>query len=303
LVKFDISIAFDNANYIIPQVNLYINSLKQMIPNDSTLHIVTTKENETGDFKSFIYQNIKNANIYTPGNQFIELKSRCKYLLNAIDVEPTKDWLMRTDLDFIWLNKLDKIDGLLNDCDIVIQPENRRIFKEDIYEERIWRQIYKAIEIKPPTEKIQFVEDGEWGLPLYNTGFFIIRSDLIPILKDRWEILTKICEKWIEFNIHPNETAFTAIIQDERWKVKQLPTWANFNPISKFRKGNFPSQELKENSLIPEDVVGLHYHKPNWLAHLMKYNKKVKDIVEGMEYKIPSDWWNLPMEIYQEKNI
>ena len=307
-MKIDLSVAFDSNPYLIPQLYLYFYTLRDNLPKDWNIHMITEKSTndvnniwwdlhdyEVGDFVSLkTLENVKSK--LSDG-----LKSRCRYLLNAVDIKPYGDWVVRTDLDFLWINKLDKLESLLDGCDIVIQPENRRIIDDDNIELRLWKQIYRAMDIDVPKDKIRFIEDGRYGLPLYNTGFFMIKSELLSVLKERWNKLTGVCEKWIDWNIHPNEFAMSAIIQDEGWKVKELPTWANFNPISMFRKGEFPSQQLVDNPIISSDVIGLHYHKPFWLKHLAKYNTSVQKIINSIKLNIPDDWWNLPLETYMEK--
>ena len=299
-MRFDICISFDDATYLDSQIYLLIDTLKSNISKDTILHIVTNRPDNDKVLKHI--QDSMNVEIYkkpTPEG----LKSRCKYLLNAVEVETDADYLVRMDVDMLALQHLDWIsEQTKHGYDIIIQGENRRTIKGDNLETRIWRQIYKAMNIKMPEWKINYVENHERGRPLFNTGFMIIKSDILPTIRRRWKDLTMICEKWIQFGIHPNESAMTGLIIDEGWNWGTLSGEDVFNPIGHFRKGNYPSIELVDDCILPSEVKMLHWHHSNWLMHLAKYNEDISDIICRNEKYIPDDWWKLGLEEFMERN-
>jgi hypothetical protein len=183
------------------------------------------------------------------------------------------------ELDFVFLKHLSAFEEILDDnFDIIVESENRKIHSDD-EAKRLWRIMYKTMGIKIPDFKIQFRENNEEGLPLFGTGLICVKSELLPIINRRWEYLTKIVEPWGPWNVHPNETAATAMILDEGWKWKIYSSKFKYNPIAYWRDGPFPSTNLKENSIIPDDTVILDYHHLAWLTHMAKYNKSVSDIL------------------------
>jgi hypothetical protein len=298
-MKLDISIALDDAIYLTPQVYLLIESLKDKIPEDTTLHLTTTGNREV--LVDFISKHIRTKHYIK--SSISELKSRCSYLMRTMEIESDADYVLKTDLDMLFLNKFDELFRMLKDePDILIQSENRRVIQDDSLEWRLWRTIYKAMGFQMPCFKIHYIENHELGLPLFNTGAFVIKTDKMKELSKDWIRLTKICEKWIQYNVHPNEQAATAMILDKKWKWIGMSEWIHFNPIAHYRSGEFPSQELVEDCKIPEEVFLLHYHKPNWLQHLSKYNETVQQTINLVKLNIPDEWWNLSLETYMEKN-
>lgn len=298
-MSFDLTIAFDKTEYLDPQIYMYIDTLKDNIPKDCILHITTNRDRDDKILK-WIEKQIP-CKIYIKPH-IKELKSRCRYLIRAFEIETDKEWIIKTDLDILFLNKVKRFNKLLeDDVDVAIQSENRRIITNDDLELRIWRNIYRAMGIKLPNIKIPYVEDKQEGLPLLNTGVVCIRSKFLDVLKERWIPLTKICEKWIDYGIHPNEFAFTGITFDEGWNIRLFNKKYNFNPIGHFRKGEFPSIELNENCKLQSDIILLHYHKPQWLLHLGKSNNNINDIIERHKKYIPKDWWDLDLNTFLEK--
>jgi hypothetical protein len=226
-----------------------------------------------------------------------DLISRCGYLINALKVDCNKQYLVKMDLDVIPLKNINRLFEKNRDEDIIIQMENRRVIPNDNVETRVWRQIYKAMGLKVPDLKIAYIERVEIGKPLFNTGVFIINTKLLKKANENWERLTKIAEDWMDFNIHPNEFAFTAMIFNYGWKYSLMSRYEVFNPIGHFRKGDFPNTELTENCQIPEEVILLHWHKPRWLKHLYKYNKF--KVFNGLDY-LNDSFWNISEEVYKE---
>jgi len=297
-MKLDISIAFDSAKYLIPQVYLYVQSLKDKIPEDSTLHVTTTRTGD--DILKYISKNIKSKIYIKPPIE--NLKSRCSYLLRTMEIESDADYVLKTDLDILFLNSFTELQNLLKaDMDIVIQSENRRIVSDERIETRLWKAVYKEMGFELPDIRIPYVEGHELGRPLLNSGAFIIKTSKMKELKEKWIELTRLAEKFITYNIHPNESSLTAMILCNHWKWMGLHQWLHFNPIGHFRKGEFPSQELIENCKLPEEVFMLHWHKNNWLRHVAKYNPNVQQIIDRVNHLIPSEWWDLPLETYLEK--
>jgi hypothetical protein len=147
---------------------------------------------------------------------------------------------------------------------------------------------------------ITYRENNEKGLPLYGTGLVCVKSKHLDTINKRWIPLTKQCEKWIQFNIHPNEFAFTAMAFDEGWNTFLYPSKYKFNPIGHFRKGDFPSTILVEDCKLPEDTVIFDYHRPEWLMHVAKYNQEINDIIKRNKEYIPEDWWKLTSKDFQE---
>lgn len=299
-MSFDISIAFDDAKYLDPQIYLFINTLKDNIPKDTYLHVTTTREHDD-PLLEYIMMNIDNS-LYYQKPRYPDLKSRCQYLLRTVEVDTEADWLIKMDLDILFLNHLKMLYKTLDDeFDIIIQSENRRIIQNDNMETRVWRNIYRAMGIQMPDIKIPYIESGEMGRPLLNTGVFMIKTEHLDYIKANWSTMTKICENWIELNIHPNEFALTGLVFHKEWDLKLFNRRYNFNPISWFRQGAFPSTVLKPNCKIPKDVLVLHYHRAQWLKHLSNYNGNIKSIIEHNKEYIPDEWWDVPIETYNEK--
>lgn len=297
MATFDISIAFDKAEYLNTQIKLFADTMKNYIPRGCTLNIVTNRQKDDENLL-YLCNSIPNHKLYvldTPK----DLISRCKYLMNAINVECDKEYLVKLDLDFIPFQNLNRLFDNISGEDIIIQMENRRVIPDDIMENRIWRQIYKAMELKVPDIKMSYVERGEIGKPLFNTGIFIVKSTRLKELQSSWFKLTKICEGWMDFNIHPNEFALTAIVFNNHWKFKILNKEFNFNPIGNFRKGNFPSTELREDCKLPENIVLLHYHKPRWLKHILDRDKMLQKRLHEITY-LNDSFWNISEEVYKE---
>ena len=298
-MSFDISIAFDTAAYINTQLYMLVDTLKDKLPEDTILHLVTNRSKDDKVVKH-ICKNIPTKIYFNNGDKTGDLKSRCRYMFNCFDVDTDKDWLIKIEADFIVLKHLSVLDKILdNRYDLVIEPENRKIF-DDKTAERLWRIIYNKLGIETPTKKIQYRENGEWGLPLYGTGMVGINSKHLPVIQERWVPLTKLCEKWINYNIHPNEFAFTAMSFDEEWKTYLYEDIYKYNPIGHWRSGSFPSVKLIDKPIIPDDVVILDYHRPQWLMHIANNNKVIGDVLCRNSKCIPEDWWNLTNKEFLE---
>jgi len=298
-MSFDISISFNGEKYLDSQIYLLMDTLKGNILDDTILHVTTNRPDDDKVLKHI--QDSMNVEIYKkPPPE--GLKSRCKYLLNAVEVDTDADYLVRMDVDMLALQHLDWItEQIKHGYDIIIQSENRRIIQNDNLETRTWKRIYRAMGIKMPEWKIHFIENHEEGRPLFNTGFMIIKTDILPIIRERWKKLTKICEKWNHLGIHPNEMAFSAMIIDENWNWGTLSGGDIFNPIGHFRDGNFPSTKLIDNCILPKDVKMLHWHRWQWLEQLVKVNPQIKEIIERNRQHIPNDVWTTPFEEFHEE--
>jgi len=154
-----------------------------------------------------------------------------------------------------------------------------------------------------PDFKMQFRENGEWGLPLMGTGIICVRNELLPEINRRWIPLTKICEKWNAYGIHPNEFALMGILVDNPdWKWEIYPAKYKFNPISHFRAGEFPSTKLIDDCVLPPDTIIADYHRFPWLKQLMDANPQIKKIVERNKKYIPDDVWDMPFEMFHERD-
>jgi hypothetical protein len=295
MATFDISVAFDKAEYLNTQIKLFADTMKDKIPRGVILHVVTNREGNDPNLL-YLLEKIPNHILYIqePPKDLI---SRCKYLMNALKVNCKKDYLVKMDLDIIPFGNINDLMRKIDGIDLLIQMENRRIIQDDNIESRVWRQIYKAMGLKVPDIKISYIERVEIGKPLFNTGIFVINTHLLNIINENWERLTKIAEDWIDFNIHPNEFAFTAMAFNYGWKYELMSKYDVFNPIGNFRKGEFPSTELTEKCQIPEGIILLHWHKPRWLKHLHKYNN-IK-ILNGLEY-LNDSFWDISDEVYKE---
>jgi len=300
-MSFDLTISFDTATYLNPQLYMMVDTLKEHIPKDTILHINTNRPDDD-KLLQWIQKQVP-TKIYkrdTPKN----LDSRCKYMLNCFNVDSDKDWIIKTEIDVLFLQSLKEFDKLLkDDCDIVIQSENRRIIQDDNIENRIWRRMYKAMNITCPNWKMQFVEGNDIGKPLLATGVLAVRKECLEPINRRWVPLTMICERWGRLGIHPNEFAFTGIILDEGFTFKMLPVRYNFNPIGHFRKGAFPSTELIDNCKVPNDTVVFDYHRWPWLAHVAKYNSDIQEIIDRNKKYIPNDVWNMSFEAFHEHSF
>ena len=287
--EFDISIAIDKASYLNPQIYMLIDTMKDKLPDDTIVHVTTNRSRKEQVIK-YIKDNVPTKIYIKPKTS--NLISRCRYLMNAVDVKTEADYLVRMDVDMLALKHLDWItEQTKHGYDIVIQGENRRIIKDDMIELRIWRHIYRAMGIKMPDYKIHFIENHEEGRPLFNTGFMIIKSDILPTIRERWKPLTKICEKWIQLGIHSNEFAMTGLIMDEGWNWGTISGEEVFNPISHYRKGEFPSTELVDDCVLPDDVEMLHWHHSHWIQHIARFNPNIRNIIQRNDKYIPKEWW------------
>jgi len=297
--KFDLTISFDKAEYLNPQLRMMVDTLRENIPEGCILHITTNRDDDD-ETLMWIQEQVP-TKIYKK-KPFKNLKSRCQYMFHCFEIETDKEWVIKTEIDVLFLKPLSEFEKILDDeSDIVIQSENRRIIKNDNMETRIWRNIYKAMGINMPNIKIPYVENNEVGRPLLATGVVAVKSIHLPYINATWVPLTKICEKWINMGIHPNEFAFTGLIFNMDWEIRILNNRFNFNPIGHFRKSKFPSTDLVEDCKLPEDTVVFDYHRPQWLMHVAKYNENVRNIVQRNKENIPEDWWGLSKELFMEK--
>jgi len=296
-MSFDLAMAFDKAEYLNPQIYMLIDTLKDNIPKDTILHINTNRSDDN-ELLQYIHKCLGTIVYKKP--PFEDLKSRCQYMFHAFEIETDKEWIMKIEGDLLVLKNLNEFDKLLKpEYDLVIEPENRKIHS-DIIATKLWRLIYNRLDIKQPKDKIVFRENNEEGLPLYGTGLVCVKNKHLETINNRWIPLTKICEDWIQFNIHPNEFAFTAMTYDEGWNTYLYPPKYKFNPIGHFRKGDYPSTELIENCKLPEDTIIFDYHRPEWLMHVAKYNENIRNIIKRNKKYIPEDWWNLTTGDFQE---
>lgn len=300
MANFDISISFDKANYLDPQLYMLVDTFKNNLPEETKIHITTNRSRKESVIK-YMKENLPTKIYIRPKTN--DLISRCRYLMNAVNINTDADYIVRMDVDMLALKHLDWITKLINrdGYDIFIQSENRRIIPDDNIETRLWRRIYRDMKIKMPQFKIHFVEKHEEGRPLFNTGFMIIKSDLLPTIQKRWKDLTSTCERYIQLGIHPNEFAMTALIVDEGWNWGGLSGEDIFNPIGHFREGEFPSTDLVDDCILPGDVKMLHYHRPRWLYHVAEYNQNIRNIIERNLAYIPEKWWNLDNMQFIEK--
>jgi len=301
---FDITMAFDDAKYLNPQLYMFFDSLIDKLPENTVVHIVTNRY-MTDDVISYILKlPIKVKYYYNDGNTTKHLKSRCKYMLNCFNIDTDKDWIVKLECDMLALKHLNELYKVIDDkYDIIIEQERRRMIDNDVLEKRIWKNIYNAMDIKCPTDRFITTEDRKMSLPLFGTGVIFIKSKLLPIINKYWIDKTNVCEKWIEFNIHPNEFAFTGIIYDNKLKFNIFPTEIyDFNPISYYRDGEFPSQKLIDDIILPDDIVIFSYHRAWWLEQLLPTNKKLNDIVDRNMKYIPNDWWELNQNKFMEKS-
>jgi hypothetical protein len=299
--KFDISLSFDDAKYLNPQLYVFFNSLEDKIPDDVVIHIVTTRD-RTDDVIQYALDRFDVVLYNKP--PFTDLKSRCQYMFHCFEVETNKPWLIKMESDFIFLKHLDELNNILDDdYDLILEPENRKIFDDDTAN-RLWRIIYRAMNIECPTQKITFRENKEDGLPLFGTGMVCVKSKHLHTINERWHDLIKICEQWIDYNIHPNEFAFTGLVFDEGWKWKIYDDKYKFNPIGHFRAEPFPCTRLVDNCVLPDDVVIFDYHRPNWLIHVSKWNPYIKDVLNRNSQYLTKEWKSLSNIDFQEtKNV
>ena len=288
---FDISIAFDEAEYLEPQLMLLFNNLKDKLPEDTIIHVVTSR-NKNDKLRKYLKENFPVKIYYDSGKYTSHLKSRCRYMLNCFRIKTDKPWVMKIEADLMFLKHLDSYKELMNpELDIIIEPENRKIH-EDAIENRLWRMMYKNMNVKLPTEKMAFRENNEEGLPLIGTGLIIVKSKHLNTINKRWVDLTEKCEPWGNYNVHPNEQAFTGMVYDEDWNKKVYSAKYKLNPIGHYRKGDFPSAQLVENAILPEDTICLDWHRWPWLEHMAKYNSNVKTIIESNKHVIPDSVWS-----------
>ena len=299
--KFDISLSFDKATYLDPQLIMFTNSIKDKVSDDVVFHIQTNRF-ENNHVIKYMSDNL-NVKLYHK-EPFTDMKSRCQYMFHCFEVETDKPWIIKMESDHIFLRPITLFNEILDDkLDLVLEPENRKIFPDNI-ERRLWNRIYRELKIPVPEEKITFRENLEEGLPLFGTGIVCVKTDLLDKINERWIPMTKTCEKWINYNIHPNEFAITAMIFDEGWKWKIYPPKYKFNPIGHFRKGKFPSTYLIEECLLPEDTIVFDYHRPHWLMHVAKRNPEIMKVIKKSARYIPDDWWGLQskdfMEVYND---
>lgn len=276
-MSFDITIAFNKTNYLDLQAKILINSMIGKISEDIVIHI-TTDRDETDEIIKLFKDNFNTRIYYREDN--IPLNSRCKYMLNCFNIETNKDWIIKIELDFVILKHLKILEDILDkNYDIILEPENRKIYDNNV-SQKLWRIIYKALKIDMPIDLIHYRENNEIGLPLFGTGLVCVRTNLLPIINERWIPLTKICEQWGQYGIHPNEFGFTALIFDEEWIWKIYEDKYKFNPIGHWRDGEFPSTTLKDDCILPDDTVIFDYHRFPWLLHTSKFNNVIYEIIK-----------------------
>ena len=277
-MSFDICIAFDDTKYLDNQFRLFIPSLKNNIPEDTIIHIVTNRDKDDKTIK-VLMDNFNTEYYYKKKDN--DLESRCRYMLNCFDVDTDKKWLVKMESDFIVMKHLKELYNILDSkYDVVIEPENRYIFGNQVMR-RMYKLIYKAMDIECPlNERIEYRENKEKGLPLFGTGMICVKSNILPTIIERWKPLTKKCEPWLNYNTHPNEMAFTGMVLDEGWKWNLYSDIYKYNPIGHFRKGSFPSIDLINKCYLPKDVVIFDYHRFPWLFHVAQRNKKLYDIIK-----------------------
>lgn len=298
-MTFDISLSFDNAIYLDPQIYLFFDSIKDKLPDDTVIHI-TTNRSDDNEAVQFIKDTIPNTKFYYKPT-IRGLKSRCQYMFHCFEIDTKKDWIIKMELDMIILKHLKAFENILKpELDGVFEPENRRVIDNDGMERRLWRTIYQAMKIKEPEYTMTFRENNVQGRPLFGTGIVCLKSNKLKELNDRWIPLTKTCERWIHWNIHPNEFAFTGIVFDSNWKWEIYPPKYKFNPIGHFREGEFPSQTLINHPILPDDTIILDYHRPYWLWDVALDNPQVMIYIERNKSKIPQEWWKLPPARFSE---
>jgi len=295
--SFDLTISFDKAEYLNPQLYMMVDTLKENIPKDTILHI-TTNRDDKDPVLQWIQKQVPTRIYKKP--PFKDLKSRCQYMFHCFDIKTNKPWVIKTEIDVLFLKHLDEFQKTLDrEFEVILQMENRKIF-DDSMEDRLWRIIYKAMNIKLPDIRLPYVENKEVGRPLLATGVVCVQTKHLDYINKNWIPLTKTCENWIHMNIHPNEFAFTAMILNAGWDFKLFNDRFNYNPIGHFRNGLFPSTELIENCIVPEDTVVFDYHRFPWLSHVAKYNPKIKEIIDRNKQFIPENIWNMSFDSLQE---
>ena len=296
-MKFDLAIAFDKAKYLEPQVYMFVDSIKDKLPEGTILHVVTNRGKEDS-LRKYIKNTVPSKFYYEKEPD--ELNSRCRYMLNVLKIKTDKPWVIKVEADMLALRHLSALEEMLDDeYDIIIESENRRIFTDEM-ETRLWRMLYREMKVKCPTETITYREDDKIGLPLFGTGMFCVKSKYLDLINKKWIPYTKICERWLHINVHPNEQAIGGIIFGEGLKWKIYPREYKWNPIGIWRKGTFPSIELIDNCILPEEVVFLDYHRPKWLYHVAKFNPNVKEIVDRNSSKMSKEWKDLTNKDFQE---
>jgi len=278
-MSFDLTISFDTMEYLNPQLYMMVDSLKNNIPDDTILHVVTNR-NKHDKVRQYIKDNIKSKIYYMNDMYTGGLESRCKYMLNSFRIKTSKPWVIKIEADFLFLKHLSAYEELLKeDLDLVLEPENRRIFS-DATEQRLWRMMYNRMSIDVPTQKITFRENNEKGLPLFGTGLICVRKELLDIINERWVDLTRKCEPWGMFNTHPNEQAWTGMVLDEKWRWKIYPPEYKYNIIGHFRKNLFPDTTLIEPAILKDNIICLDWHKWKWLKHVARYNPEIQSILD-----------------------
>lgn len=299
-MSFDLAIAVDTAPYLTPQLYLMVDSIRDKLPKDTIVHIVTDRQ-DNDECLQWIQKQVPTIIYKDDGSKTNHLKSRCRYMLNVLDIESDKEWVMKIESDFIFLKHLSEYEKLLeDDLDLVIETESRKIYPDNI-EKRLWRQMYRAMGYQQPTQKVRFRENNEEGLALFGTGLFCVKNKHIKWLSDEWIRLTEKAEPWLSFNVHSNEQALTCAILNSDLKWKIYPPKYKWNPISFCRDGEFPNTNLKPNCIIPMDCILFDYHRPKWLMHISKYNPQVADIICRNSKYIPKEWWKLDSGEFMEK--
>jgi len=295
--EFDVSISFNKTEYLNPQLYLLFDSMKDKLPKNTIVHIVTDRDKDDKVLK-WICKRIP-TKIYNKEEP--DLKSRCRYMFHCFSVETDKDWLLKIEADILCLRHLREFHKILEeDTDVIIQMENRRIIPDDTMETRVWRNIYRGMGVKLPEIRLPYVEGNEKGRPLFNTGVVMVQSKHLPYINKRWHDMIRIAERWIDIGIHPNEMSLTALIFGADWTFKLLNKRFNFNPIGHYRKGEFPSTELVDNCKLQSDIVLLHYHRFPWLKKLCFDNRNVLEIVDRNLEHIEEKWWDSDFKDFTE---
>jgi len=69
------------------------------------------------------------------------------------EINTDKEWVIKMESDMLILKHMNAFEDFMkDDIDLFIEPENRKIF-DSMTEDRLWRLMYRSMEIKKPEQQ------------------------------------------------------------------------------------------------------------------------------------------------------
>jgi len=291
---YELTSAIETKDYLIKELKIYMQSLIDNSYSFKRFTLISPSmilDKKFSELWEYFIDNGDKLDHWYSQRFYYEYGTRCGYEMKALDIKPiiSKGWIIRTDVDLIVLKDLqEKIKKLSPKYDIYLLPENRRFLGNRDF--TIMKNLSKMANVKPFDWTVKSMEDKEEMYPIFQCGVQIIKAKLfeeIDLFKE-WNYLNNLVEKFYG-DFHSLELAWSLLCQKYDLKIGILSEYLNWNPITYWRDGDFPSQKLKNDAFLPENVVILHYHKPYWLKYF-KDDKRIKSVLDKLD--IEESWFD-----------